>query len=142
MQIRRTVLVDKPLSTVFDYLSDFTTTTQWDPNTVITTRASGTGVVGTTYVNTSRFRDRQTQLHYVVQDYEPYRIVRLRGENATLTATDTIAFDRIDGLTRVTYTARFELKGVWRLAAPLIRGAVRELGDTAAAGMKAALEAL
>jgi len=142
MQIRKTVVVDKPLIEVFDYLADFTTTTQWDPNTVVTTRVSGAGEVGTTYVNTSRFRGRETKLRYVVEDVETDLFVRLRGENATLRATDTIEFDRVDGLTRVTYTADFQLKGVWRLAAPLVRGALQELGDTAADGMKSALESL
>ena len=31
MKLLRTVVVDKPLKDVFDYLSDFTTTTDWDP---------------------------------------------------------------------------------------------------------------
>ena len=33
---------------VFEYLSDFTTTTEWDPGTVAE-RVSGDGGVGTTY---------------------------------------------------------------------------------------------
>ena len=36
MQIRRTVAVDKPIDSVFKYLADFTTTTEWDPGTVAT----------------------------------------------------------------------------------------------------------
>ena len=31
MRLQKTVIVDKPLNAVFDYLSDFTTTTEWDP---------------------------------------------------------------------------------------------------------------
>ena len=34
--MQKTVIVDKPLDAVFDYLSDFTTTTEWDPGTVAT----------------------------------------------------------------------------------------------------------
>ena len=33
---QRIVRTEKPLTTVFDYLSDFTTTTDWDPGTVST----------------------------------------------------------------------------------------------------------
>ena len=32
--IRRTIEVPRPLTQVFDYLSDFTTTNEWDPGTV------------------------------------------------------------------------------------------------------------
>ena len=31
MKLQKTVVVDKPLYAVFGYLSDFTTTTGWDP---------------------------------------------------------------------------------------------------------------
>ena len=36
MRLQKTVIVDKPLDAVFNYLSDFTTTTEWDPGTVVT----------------------------------------------------------------------------------------------------------
>ena len=45
---------------VFAYLSDFTTTTEWDPGTVRTTRESGDGGIGTRYRNVSRFLGRET----------------------------------------------------------------------------------
>ena len=53
MKLHKTVVVEKPLDAVFDYLSDFTTTTEWDPGTVTTVRQHGNGGVGTTYLNTS-----------------------------------------------------------------------------------------
>ena len=34
MKLLKTVVVEKPLDAVFGYLSDFTTTTDWDPGTV------------------------------------------------------------------------------------------------------------
>jgi len=46
MRLTRTVTVDKPLHKVFTYLSDFTTTTEWDPGTVRTVRTAGNGSVG------------------------------------------------------------------------------------------------
>ena len=41
MRIVRTVTADVPLSAVFAFLSDFTTTMQWDPGTVRTDAESG-----------------------------------------------------------------------------------------------------
>ena len=49
---------------VFDYLSDFTHTNEWDPGTVETRRTSGDGGVGTTYANTSEFMGRRSELTY------------------------------------------------------------------------------
>jgi len=142
MQIRRTVAVDKPIDVVFPYLSDFTTTTHWDPATVHTILERGDGGVGTEYLNTTRFLGRTTRLRYVVQELVPSRRIQLRGENATVAAHDTMTFLAVSGGTEVTYTAEFRFKGMTRYLAPLLRPALRRLGDKAEAGMRTTLAAL
>ena len=76
MRLQKTVIVDKPLDAVFDYLSDFTTTTDWDPGTVTTVNQRGDGGVGTAYLNTSTFLGRQTQLTYIVREFVPGQRIR------------------------------------------------------------------
>ena len=71
MKLQKTVIVDKPRDAVFGYLSDFTTTTQWDPGTVVTVTQHGDGRAGTTYLNTSAFLGRETQLTYIVRSSCP-----------------------------------------------------------------------
>jgi uncharacterized protein YndB with AHSA1/START domain len=142
MQIRRTVAIAKPLDNVFEYLSDFTTTTEWDPGTVRTVRASGDGDVGTEYLNTSRFLGRTTELRYVVQELLASRRIRLRGENATVIADDTMTFTPLEDGTEVTYTAEFTFKGMSKYLAPLLRPALQRLGDRAESGLRRALDAL
>jgi hypothetical protein len=147
MRVQRTVTVEKPLEQVFAYLSDFTTTTEWDPGTVRTILISGDGGFGTEYLNTSTFAGRQTQLTYVVQDLVPNWHITLRGENETVIAQDTMTFRTTGGDTAVTsteviYTADFTFKGVARLVAPFLKPAFTRLGDEAEAGMAAALARL
>ncbi|MEP6761530.1 MAG: SRPBCC family protein [Sporichthyaceae bacterium] len=139
MRLRRTVTVDKPLERVFQYLSDFTTTTYWDPGTVNTVRVTGNGNVGTEYLNTSSFAGRQTQLTYVLQELVPNRRIALRGENATVIAHDTMTFRPVGTGTEVTYTADFTFKGIARIVAPFLRPAFARLGNEAEAGMAQAL---
>jgi uncharacterized protein YndB with AHSA1/START domain len=142
MKLHKTVIVDKPLDAVFGYLADFTTTTQWDPGTVLTVTQHGDGRVGTTYLNTSTFLGRETQLTYVVREFVPGERIRLRGENKTVIAVDTMTFRSVDAGTEVTYTAEFTFKGPSRLIAPLLRPAFDRLGQQAHAGMRTALEQL
>lgn len=142
MELVRTVVVDKSLRDVFDYLSDFTTTTDWDPGTVITTREQGNGGVGTTYVNTSRFLGRTTHLTYLVEEFVDQQCIRLRGENKTVTAVDTMIFRPLASGTEVTYAAEFTFKGLSRLTAPLLQPAFERLGNQAAAGLRKALNRL
>jgi carbon monoxide dehydrogenase subunit G len=139
MRLRRTIIVDKPLDAVFSYLSDFTTTTEWDPGTVATVNQHGDGGAGTTYLNTSAFLGRKTQLTYIVRDFVPGKRIQLHGENKTLIAVDTMTFRSVQAGTEVTYTAEFTFKGPSRILAPLLRPAFERLGTQAQAGMREAL---
>lgn len=140
--LKRTVTVAKPLDKVFAYLSDFTTTTEWDPGTVDTVRVKGDGGVGTEYQNTSKFAGRETRLTYVVERLVPQEVFALRGENKTLVANDTMTFRRVGDSTEVTYVAEFTFKGITKFLAPLLGPAFKRLGDHAEKGMYDALQAL
>jgi carbon monoxide dehydrogenase subunit G len=142
MKLQRTVVVGKPLDEVFAYLSDFTTTTEWDPGTVTTVLDRGDGGIGTTYLNTSSFLGRKTQLTYVVRELVPGERIRLQGENQTVIATDNMSFRTVETGTEVTYAAEFTFKGPARFLAPLLRPALERLGNQAEAGLREALSRL
>jgi carbon monoxide dehydrogenase subunit G len=139
MKIERDVTTSATPDRVFAYLSDFTTTTEWDPGTVTTVRTSGDGGVGTTYDNTSKFMGRETELTYeVIEHNAPTRIV-LHGTNKTVDATDSITVEAHGGGSKVTYVADFAFSGPAKLLAPLLAPALKKLGDDAKKGMEAAL---
>ena len=142
MKLLKTVVAGKPLDAVFGYLSDFTTTTDWDPGTVTTVRLHGNGGVGTTYLNTSTFLGRTTQLTYVVEELVDQQLIRLRGENKTVIAVDTLTFRPVASGTEVTYAAEFTFKGLSRIVAPLLKPAFERLGNQAEAGLRNALNRL
>jgi carbon monoxide dehydrogenase subunit G len=142
MRLLRTLVVEKPLDTVFDFLSDFTTTVEWDPGTVTTVLLHGDGGIGTTYRNTTKFLGKETQLTYVVEEFADRELIRLRGENETVTSVDTMTFRVVGSGTEVSYRAEFEFKGVSRLIAPLLKPALERLGNQAEVGMRTALNRL
>lgn len=142
MQIRKIVTVEKPIEAVFAYLSDFTTTTQWDPGTVLTVRSKGDGLIGTEYLNTSTFAGRQTQLKYVVLEFTVNQSIGLRGENKSVIAHDTMTFRQAGTGTEVTYTAELTFKGLARLIAVFLKPAFARLGNEAEVGMAEALRQL
>src|SRR5665648_477573 len=125
--VSREVTTATQVGKVFAYLSDFETTTQWDPGTVRTTRVDGDGGVGTVYRNASTFAGRTTDLTYVVTRVRAPELIQLRGENATVIAVDTMTLAETPDGTRVTYRAEFTFKGAWRFVAPLL--APRSVGS-------------
>ena len=142
MKLQRSVETTAPPATVFAYLSDFTNTNEWDPGTVRTERVSGDGGVGTTYHNTSSFMGRETELTYEVVQHQPDSRFALRGENSSVVANDTMEIAPAGEGSRVTYTADFEFKGIGKLVAPLLKPALKKLGDEAETGLRDALARL
>jgi carbon monoxide dehydrogenase subunit G len=142
MQIQRSVETPAAPAAVFAYLSDFTTTNEWDPGTVRTTLLSGDGGAGTKYRNVSKFAGRETELTYEVIEHRPDSRYVIRGENKTVIARDTIDIEPAGTGSRVTYTADFEFRGVAKYAAPLLAPAFKKLGDEAEEGLRDALAKL
>lgn len=141
--IERTITVDKPTGLVWDYLSDFRSTNDWDPGTVSTERTSGDGGPGTTYHNTSKFLGKETELVYTVTEVEPGRRIKLQGENKSITTYDTITVDpAAGGGTAVTYRAEFELHGFAKVADPFMGLPTKKLGDDAEKSLEEALDKL
>src|SRR3954452_24582944 len=105
MRLQRSVETTATPAQAYAYLSDFTTTNEWDPGTVKTEKVSGDGGIGTTYHNTSSFMGRETELTYVVQTHQPDRLFALRGENDSVIANDSIEISPLGEGARVTYTA-------------------------------------
>jgi carbon monoxide dehydrogenase subunit G len=130
MHVERTLTVPRPVEAVFDYLSDFTRTNEWDPGTIETTRISGDGGVGTTYANTSEFMGRRTSLEYETTIVERPGKLQFRGRNKTATATDTMTFTP-DGVgTRIHYRADFDFGRLINLVAPLfLRSKLDKVAD-------------
>ena len=88
MRLERTVYTPRTPTETFTYLADFTSTNEWDPGTVSTTRTSGDGGVGSTYRNISQFLGRKTELTYTTVILRPDEFIELMGENKTLVAHD------------------------------------------------------
>ena len=125
----------KSAEELFRYFSDFTTTNEWDPNTVKTTKISGGGGVGTKYSNTSKFNGKESSLVYEVIEHQPNKLIRLRGENKNIVAVDTMRIEELGGERRFTYEAKFKLKGLAGLAAPFLKGAFNKLAKDAEVGL-------
>jgi len=140
--IERTLHVHKPAARVWEYLSDFRSTNDWDPGTVSTELVSGDGGVGTVYRNVSRFVGRETTLIYTVTAVEQGRSITLVGKTKAVTSTDTITVEGDEARSTVKYHARFELHGMAKVVEPVMGIPLKKLGDDAEKSLRAALEAL
>jgi carbon monoxide dehydrogenase subunit G len=139
-----TVSSTRPPDEVFAYLADFRSVAEWDPSVRSAVHVDGDDPIGVGAI----FRVTvKTTLSEIVLDYKtielerPQRIV-LRAENNTMVSLDTITIrDDGHGGAAVTYDAKIDLKGLRKLADPLLGLAFKRLGDNARDGLAGTLNA-
>lgn len=141
--VQRTFVVDHPQLAVFDYLSDFTNTNEWDPGTQTTTRSdSGPIRAGAKFHNVSTFLGRQTELDYELTTYEPMNKLVFTGRNKSVTSRDNLTFAADGQKTQITYRADFDFHGIAKLAGPFVKPGLEKLADRTVEQMTSTIERL
>jgi carbon monoxide dehydrogenase subunit G len=127
----------RPPDEMFAYLSDFSSTQEWDPGVIEAERIGDAPVrEGTEFRLLASFLGRQAPITYRIIEYDPPHAVTFRGENSTVVSLDRITFEPAGGGTRITYDADLAPKGLFKLAAPLLGVEFKRVGDRALAGLR------
>jgi hypothetical protein len=137
-----TVSSTRPPDEVFAYLADFRSVAEWDPSvrSALLVSADDPVAIGAIFRVTIKTTLSELVLDYTTIELDrPDRIV-LRGEDTSMVSLDTIVIrDDGHGGADVTYDAKIELKGVRKLADPLLQLAFKRLGDNARDGLRGQL---
>jgi carbon monoxide dehydrogenase subunit G len=137
---RASIDIQQPREDVFAYLSDFSTTREWDPGVIEAERLNGQAVgEPTEFRLVAQFLGRKNELIYRIVEYDPPHAVTFLGDNATVVSRDRITFESTALGTRVTYDADLALKGVLRIADRPLALAFNRVGNRAFAGLRRTL---
>jgi len=131
--------IDLPLSPeqAFDYLADFHRTAEWDPGVVEAERLTpGPSRRGSRFRVVVSLLGQRWPLEYRITHYERPRRLILEGGDDAIDSVDELTFTPREGGTRVTYEARLQLRGLRRLADPLLDVAFQVLGRFASRGLR------
>src|SRR5213078_1921627 len=91
---RATLDIQQAPEEVFAYLSDFSTTREWDPSVVEAKRLNSQAMrEGTEFRLVAEFLGRKNELTYRIVEYDPPHAVTFLGENTTVISRDRITFD-------------------------------------------------
>lgn len=132
-----------PAAAAFRYLSDFTTTQEWDPGISEATRIDdGPLRVGSKFRVISKSGSREIPFVYEVCELDPPRRIRLVGEGGRFRSEDVITVEARSADALVTYEANLTFTGALQVFSPLLSLVFKRLGDRAADGMRAALDRL
>jgi hypothetical protein len=126
--------------TAFDFMADLRNFAIWDPgvSSVRLVRGAGPGL-GTAFDVDVHAGPRTITLRYETTEFQrPDRLVVVAA-TPTLVSVDEIVVEKELGGATVTYDADLSLRGVLRLANPLLAIAFRHIGDRAAGGLRRTL---
>ncbi len=124
--------------TAFDFMADLRNFAIWDPGvgSVRLVKGARPGL-GTAFDVDVHAGPRTITLRYQTTEFRrPHRLVVV-ATTPTLVSLDEITVEREPGGATVTYDAELSLRGVLRLADPLLAVAFRRIGDRAAAACDA-----
>jgi hypothetical protein len=125
----------------FAFMREFENTSTWDPNTPVMDKLTpGPVAVGHRYHAESEFRGKRQTLEYEVIELTENHI-KLRGENKTVTAFDSVDVSPSGTGSLVKYTAEFSIKGPAKIIQPLLKPAFMQLRDPALNGIRDTLNA-
>lgn len=127
----------------YDYMKDLGRFDEWDPGIKQAVRVSGpVGERGSTYDLTVGGVGKDTVMRYEIVEADAPRRIEARSRTAVLESIDviTVVTDPASDGSIVTYDAELRLRGLLRLADPLLGLAFHRIGDRAAAGLREQLE--
>lgn len=141
MRVRKEIQVARPLSDAFAYVADFSNSAEWDPGIPEAKRITDGPVrQGSEFEVVALFRGKRQRFHYVVTAFEAENRVVLTGEGEKARSVDEITFEPAGAGTRIVYVADIRLRGIARVAGPLLAPTMNRMADDALAGLKSVLD--
>lgn len=140
MRISEQIEVARDAAEAFRYVSEFEHAAEWDPGIAESTKLTDGPVgVGTEYDVVVLFRGKRQRYRYRVTELDDGRRIVLAGDGDKATSVDEIVVEPAGAGSRITYTAEIKLKGLRRIAEPLLAPLLKKTGEEALAGLRRTL---
>ena len=141
-----TVLVEKidvarPVEEAFAYVSDFTTTLEWDATVTQAVKLTpGSIAIGTEFEVVCALPVGSVTIVYEVTDLKANKLIELSGSCKFFDILDTIRFSPSDRGTKIEYRAEFTFPAIAKPFASLSQSSLDKMGEESLAGLKLALD--
>ncbi len=141
-RIEKSVLIDRPVEDVWEYVHDPANDAVWQTSIVETRHEGGPAMdVGTRIVEVRRFLGRRFETAWEVSEFDPPRRSAVRSVSGPIPFAGSYLLEPVDGRTRFTLRMDTEAHGFFKLAEPVFgRMAGREM-EANLGHLKDALEA-
>lgn len=142
VRVEANVVINRLVEEVFAYLSDVRNWSQWNPGFLEGEQTSeGPVGVGTTARGVSQFLGRRMEWTGEITEYEPNRKINEKIASGPMSMEQSVAFESVEGGTKVTFVGEGETGGFFRLAEPVVGPMMQRQLEGSLAKLKEILEA-
>jgi len=141
MKFEASIVVNRPVETVWAYMADFQNMPVWSPDTA-ETRITSEGPVqkGTTYVWVGQAMGRRIEVNAQVTEFEANRGWGYQSLSGPFASSARFVLEPVNGGTKVTISEEADVSGFFKLAEPVIARMGKRGMDTGLANLKDVLE--
>ncbi len=142
MKIEQSVIINRPVTQVWKFMSNVEESTpKWDRG-VLAARVTSDGPlgVGTTIETRRQFFGRVRIGKLQITEWHPARNVTFQAKLGQVTATQSYIFETLENGTRLIQSAELNFIGWWKWIAPVLVSMVKRDGQEDLANIKRILE--
>lgn len=141
MQVERSIIINRPVSHVFSFLTNVENAVKWQVSTVETHQISpGSMGKGTEFSHVGKFLGRRIEDKGHVYEYEPNKMFAYRGKSASFSVDISYGFKALADGTQLTLTYGGDPGSFFRIAEPLVARATARLLEGDLKKLKRVLE--
>lgn len=141
MKLESSLVINRPVETVWAYISDFKNMPIWSTGTLEVQLTSEPPVrKGSTYLWVGQFLGQRLEVTSEVTEFEPNRAWAYRTLSGPFANAAAYRLEPADGGARVTISAEGEMNGFFKLAEPVVAAMTRRQFDGILVNLKDILE--
>ena len=125
MKFENSVVIDRPVKRVFDFVTDLSNNAKWQTDILeLEVTSEGRFELGSTYRCVNLFLGQRIETEGVITDYVPESVCAFRINSGQVTGESSYTFEAVDGATRFTTRADLDLK-LFKLGKLLLRRKIK-----------------
>ena len=141
MNLQEEITIQAPVNQVFDYMMDVNNRAAYIPLLEeVIVLDEGPFQIGTRYTEISTIANRRLETTYQVIDFEENKKISVKTIKSVFPIKVDLELMPVNQNTQVSITMDFKLGGVFRFAAPLVRGIVQKQAQDILQKLKRILE--
>ncbi len=141
VNVEVSAVINRPIEEIFEYMSNPENDSQWQSGVLESEQTSkGPMGVGATSREVRKFMGRQIESTLEITEWKPNQIIKQKSTSGPMALDISVAFESVEGGTKVTLGGEGDTGGIFKLADPLVARLAKRQLEADVANLKDMME--